>query len=137
MSFTILIKVNTADKEEVKQILGVGERVAWLHIQFSEVYGVNKKAALNLALWGKLSAEALEMIDFSVPRLDSPCDIDLSYLPAGPKTDAWARSMNCAHQAAAKQGHSRSPVRESFAMLASHLADQESVAIIRDCFKLP
>ena len=58
MSFLMLINVNTADKEEVEQILGVGERVVWLLIEFREMYGVNKKATLNLALWGKLSCSS-------------------------------------------------------------------------------
>ena len=81
----MLINVNTADKEELKEIPGVGERVARLLTQFREVYGVIKKEALNLALRGKLPAEALEMIDFSVPRQEDPFDIDLSCLPAVPQ----------------------------------------------------
>ena len=60
MSVTMLINVNTANKEELKQIPGVCERVARLLIQLREVYGVIKEA-LNLALLGKLPAEALEM----------------------------------------------------------------------------
>ena len=120
----MLINVNTADKEELKQIPGVGERVARLLIQFREVYGVIKKEALNLALRGKLSAEALEMIDFSVPRQEDPFDIDLSCLPAVPKTNSWEPLVSFAHQAAARQ--SRYQVGESVAMSASHFAEQES-----------
>ena len=128
MSVTVLINVNTADKEELKQIPGVGERVARLLIQFREVYGVIKKEALNLALRGKLPAEALEMIDFSVPRQEDPFDIDLSCLPAVPKTNSWEPLVSFAHQTAARQ--SRYQVGESFAMSASNLADQESSAIL-------
>ena len=124
----MLINVNTADKEELKQIPGVGERVARLLIQFREVYGVIKKEALNLALRGKLPAEALEMIDFSVPRQEDPFDIDLSCLPAVPKTNSWEPLVSFAHQTAARQ--SRYQVGESFAMSASNLADQESSAIL-------
>ena len=124
MSVTMLINVNTADKEELKQIPGVGERVARLLIQFREVYGVIKKEALNLALRGKLPAEALEMIDFSVPRQEDPFDIDLSCLPAVPKTNSWEPLVSCAHHTTARQ--SRSQVGESFAMSASHFAEQES-----------
>ena len=120
----MLINVNTADKEELKQIPGVGERVARLLIQFREVYGVIKKEALNLALRGKLPAEALEMIDFSVPRQEDPFDIDLSCLPAVPKTNSWEPLVSFAHQTAARQ--SRYQVGKSFAMSASHFAEQES-----------
>ena len=120
----MLINVNTADKEELKQIPGVGERVARLLIQFREVYGVIKKEALNLALRGKLPAEALEMIDFSVPRQEDPFDIDLSCLPAVPKTNSWEPLVSFAHQAAARQ--SRYQVGESVAMSASHYAEQET-----------
>ena len=120
----MLINVNTADKEELKQIPGVGERVSRLLIQFREVYGVIKKEALNLALRGKLPAEALEMIDFSVPRREDPFGIDLSCLPAVPKTNSWEPLVSFAHQTAARQ--SRYQVGESFAMSASHFAEQES-----------
>ena len=120
----MLINVNTADKEELKQIPGVGERVARLLIQFREVYGVIKKEALNLALRGKLPAEALEMIDFSVPRREDPFDIDLSCLSAVPKTNSWEPLVSFAHQTAARQ--SKYQVGESFAMSASHFAEQES-----------
>ena len=85
MSVTLLKNVNIAEKEELKQIPGVGERAALLLIQFREVYGVIKKEALNLALRGKLPAEALDMTDFSVPRQKDPFDTDLSCLPAVPK----------------------------------------------------
>ena len=120
----MLINVNTADKEELKQIPGVGERVARLLIQFREVYGVIKKEALNLALRGKLPAEALEMIDFSVPRQEDPFDIDLSCLLTVPKTNSWEPLVSFAHQTAARQ--SKYQVGESFAMSASYFAEQES-----------
>ena len=124
MSVTMLINVNTADKEELKQIPGVGERVARLLIQFREVYNVIKKEALNLALRGKLPAEALEMIDFSVPRQEDPFDIDLSCLPVVPKTNSWEPLVSFAHQTAARQSWYH--VGESFAMSASHFAEQET-----------
>ena len=111
------INVNTANKEELKQIPGVGERVARLLIQLREVYGVIKEA-LNLALLGKLPAEALEMIDFSVQRQEDPFEIDLSCLPSVPENDSW--------EPEARQ--SRSQVGESYAMSASNWADQESSA---------
>ena len=123
----MLINVNTADKEELKQIPGVGERIARLLIQFREVYGVIKKEALDLALRGKLPAEALEMIDFSVPRQEDPFDIDLSCLPAVPK-NSWEPLVSFTHQTAARQ--SRYQVGESFTMSASNLADQESSAML-------
>ena len=116
MSVTMLINVNTANKEELKQIPGVGERAARLLIQFREVYGVIKKEALNLVLRGKLSAEALKMIDFSVPRQEDPFDIDLICLPAVPKTNSWEPLVSFAHQIEARQ--SRYQVEESFAMSA-------------------
>ena len=128
MSVTMLININTANKEELKQIPGVGEMVARLLIQFREVYGVIKKEALNLAFRGKLPAEALEMIDFSVPRKEDPFEIDLSCLPSVPKTDSWKPLVNFAHQTAARQ--SRSKVGESFAVSASNFADQESSAML-------
>ena len=118
MSVTMLINVNTADKEELKQIPGVGERIAQLLIQFREVYGVIKKEALNLALRGKLPAEALDMIDFSVPRHEDPFDINLRCLPSEPKTDSLAPLASFVHQTAARQ--SKSQVGESFARSASN-----------------
>ena len=124
MSVTMLINVNTADKEELKQLPGVGERAARLLIQFREVYGVIKKEALNLAFRGKLPAEALEMTDFSVPRQEDPFDIDLSCLPAVPKTNSWEPLVSFTHQTAARQ--SRYRVGESFALSASNFAEQET-----------
>ena len=93
-------------------------------MQFREVYGVIKKEALNLALRGKLPAEALEMIDFSVPRREDLFDIDLSCLPAVPKTNSWEPLVSFAHQTAARQ--SRYQDGERFAMSASHYAEQET-----------
>ena len=75
-----------------------------------------------MALRGKLPAEALEMIDFSVPRQEDPFDIDLSCLPAVPKTNSWEPLVSFAHQTAARQ--SRYQVGESFAITASHYAEQ-------------
>ena len=123
MSVTILININTADKE-LKQIPGVGERVARLLIQFREVYSVIKKEALNLALRDKLPDEALDKIDFSVPRQQDPFQIDLSCLSAVPKTNSWHPLVSFAHQTAARQ--SRNQVGENFAMSTSYFAEQES-----------
>ena len=103
MSVTMLTNVNTTDKEDLKQIPGVGERVARLLIQFRDVYGVIKKEAQNLALRGKLPAEALEMIDFLMPRQENPFEIDPSCLRSVPKTDSWEPLVSYAHQATAKQ----------------------------------
>ena len=58
------ININTATAEELRQIPGVGEKVAQLIIRFREIYGVVKKEALSLALQGNLSSEVLDMIDF-------------------------------------------------------------------------
>ena len=103
------INVNTATKEDLKQIPGIGEKVAQLIIQLREIYGVVKKEALNLAVRGNLSSEALDMIDFSVPRPDSPFDIDLSCLPSVPKIDSWEPLVSFAHQTAVRKSRSRSP----------------------------
>ena len=153
--FIMSINVNTATKEDLKQIPGIGEKVAQLIIQFREIYGVVKKEALNLAVRGNLSSEALEMIDFSVPRPDNPFDIDLSCLPSVPKTDSWEPLVSFAHQTAVRKSRSRSPSeqvterwqpltlpsviqsersrspeRRSYDMLASSLASQESAAML-------
>ena len=74
-----------------------------------------------MALQGKLPAEALDMIDFSVPRQEDPFEIDLSCLPSVHKTDSWEPLACFAHQ---------TTVGESFAMSASNLSDQESYAML-------
>ena len=79
-----------------------------------------------MALRGKLPAEALEMIDFSVPRQEDPFEIDLSCLPSVPKTNSLEPLVSFAHQTEARQ--SRSQVGESYAMSAPNLSDQESSA---------
>ena len=68
------------------------------------------------------------MIDFSVPRQQDPFEIDLGCLPSVPKTGSWEPLVSFAHQTTARQ--SRSHVGESFAMSPSHLADQESYAML-------
>ena len=68
------------------------------------------------------------MIDFSVPGQDDPFDIDLSCLPAVPKTDSWEPLVSFAHQITARQ--SRSQAGESLAMSASHFAEQKSSAML-------
>ena len=96
------INVNIATKEDLKQIPGIGEKVAQLIIQFREIYGVVKKEALNLAVRGNLSSEALEMIDFSVPRPDNPFDIDLSCLPSVPNRFMGAIGELCSSNSSEK-----------------------------------
>ena len=84
-----------------------------------------KKEALNLALRDKLSAEALETIDFSVPRQEDPFEIDLSCLPLVPKTDSRESLVSFAHQIAEdSQGPKLEKVPES------NSAEQESSAIL-------
>ena len=78
------INVNTANAEEQKQIPGIGDKVAQLLIQFRDTYGVVKREALNLALRGNLSSEVVDLIDFSVPKLNDPFEIDLHCLPSVP-----------------------------------------------------
>ena len=53
-SVTMRINVNTANAEELKQIPGIGDKVAQFLIQFRDSYGVVKREALNLALRGNL-----------------------------------------------------------------------------------
>ena len=103
------INVNTANAEELKQIPGIGDKVAQLLIQFRDTYGVVKREALNLALRGNLSSEVVDLIDFSVPRLNDPFEIDLHCLPSVPKTDSWEPLVSFAHQTASRRSRSRSP----------------------------
>ena len=105
-SATMLINVNTATAEELKQIPGIGDEVARLIIQFREIYGVVKREALNLALRGNLSSKVLDLIDFSVPKQD-PFDRDIRCLPSLPKIDSWEPLVSFAHQSASIR--SRSP----------------------------
>ena len=65
-----MLNVNTATVEELKLILGVGDKIAQLILRFKEIYGVVSKEALILALWGDISSDVLDQIDFSVPRID-------------------------------------------------------------------
>ena len=108
MSVTMRMNVNTANAEELKQIPGIGDKVAQLLIQLRDtyMYGVVKREALNLALRGNLSSEVLDLIDFSVPKQD-PFDINLRCLPSVPKTDSWEPLVSFAHQSASIR--SRSP----------------------------
>ena len=103
------INVNTANAEELKQIPGIGDKVAQLLIQFRDTYGVVKREALNLALRGNLSSEIVDLIDFSVPKLNDPFDIDLHCLPSVPKTDSWEPLVSFAHQTASRRSRSRPP----------------------------
>ena len=101
------INVNTANAEELKQIPEIGDKVAQLLIQFRDTYGVVKREVLNLALRGNLSSEVLDLIDFSVPKLNDPFEIDLHCLPSVPKTDSWEPLVSFAHQTVSRW--SRSP----------------------------
>ena len=103
------INVNTANAEELKQIPRIGDKVAQLLIQFRDTYGVVKREALNLALRGNLSSEIVDLIDFSVPKLNDPFEIDLHCLPSVPKTDSWEPLVSFAHQTASRRSRSRSP----------------------------
>ena len=103
------INVNTANAEELKQIPGIGDKVAQLLIQFRDTYGVVKREALNLALRDNLSSEVVDLIDFSVPKLNDPFEIDLHCLPSVPKTDSWEPLVSFAHQTASRRSRSRSP----------------------------
>lgn len=96
------ININTASKEELKLIPGIGEKVAELIIRFRQRYGVVKKEALDLALRGNVSDEAWDMIDFSEPRTD-PFDIDIRYLPSVPKTDSWEPLVSFSHQSMSRE----------------------------------
>ena len=102
------INVNTANAEELKQIPGIGDKVARLLFQFRDTNRVVKRQALNLALRGNVSSEVLDLIDFSVPKQD-PFDIDLRCLPSVPKTESWEQLVSFAHQSASIRSRSRSP----------------------------
>lgn len=79
------ININTASIQELKELPGIGDKVANLIIQFRQTYGTVKKEALNLALRGNLTEELQGMIDFSLPSSeDNPFD-----LPSVPYRPAW------------------------------------------------
>ena len=73
----------------MKQIPGVGDKIAQLIIQFREIYGVVKKVARILALRGYLISDILDQIDYSERRSSDPFDIDINCLPAVPKSNSW------------------------------------------------
>ena len=83
------ININAATAEELREIPGVGEKVAGLIIRFRYIYGVVKKEALSLALRGNLSEQILDMIDFSDPKSEDLFNFDIESLPSVPKTDVW------------------------------------------------
>ena len=83
------ININTATAEELREIPGVGEKVAGLIIRFRDIYRVVKKEALSLALRGNLSEQILDMIDFSDPKSEDPFNFDIESLPSVPKTAVW------------------------------------------------
>ena len=88
-----MLNVNTATVEELKLIPGVGDKIAQLILHFKEIYGVVRKEALILALRGDISPDVLDQIDFSVPRMDDPFEIDIECLPAVPKTNSWEKPI--------------------------------------------
>ena len=86
-----MLNANTATAEELKGIPGVNDKIAQLILRFKEIYGVVRKEALILALRGDISPDVLDKIDFSLPRIDDPFDLDC--LPAVPKTKLWEKPM--------------------------------------------
>ena len=86
-----MLNANTATEEELKGIPGVNDKIAQLILRFKEIYGVVRKEALILALRGDISPDVLDQIDFSLPRIDDPFDLDC--LPAVPKTNLWEKPM--------------------------------------------
>lgn len=79
------ININTASIQALKELPGIGDKVANLIVQFRQTYGIVKKEALNLALRGNLTEEVQSMIDFSLPSSeDNPFD-----LPSVPYSKAW------------------------------------------------
>ena len=86
-----MLNANTAVAEELKGIPGVNDKIAQLILRFKEIYGVVRKEALILALRGDISPDVLDQIDFSLPRIDDP--FDLNCLPAVPKTNLWEKPM--------------------------------------------
>lgn len=78
---------------------GIGNKVAELIIRLSEIYGVVKKEAPDLALRANLSSEALNISDCS--KAD-PFDIDIGCLPSVPKTDSWEPLVSFTHQSTSK-----------------------------------
>ena len=86
-----MLNANTATAEELKGIPGVNDKIAQLILRFKEIYGVVRKEALILALRGDVSPDVLDQIDFSLPRIDDPFDLDC--LPAVPKTNLLEKPM--------------------------------------------
>ena len=86
-----MLNPNTATAEELKGIPGVNDKIAQLILRFKEIYGVVRKEALILALRGDVSPDVLDQIDFSLPRVDDPFDLDC--LPAVPKTNLLEKPM--------------------------------------------
>ena len=115
------ININTATAEELRQIPGVGEKVAQLIIRFREIYGVVKKEALSLALRGNLSSEVLDMIDFSVAKSEDPFAFDLQSLPSVPKTDSWEPLVTFTHQAALGRSRPQSEIAETWQPLSTRV----------------
>ena len=107
------ININSATAEELKQIPGVGEKVAQLILRFREIYGVVKKEALSLALRGNLSSEVLDMIDFSVSNSEDPFEFDLQSLPSVPKTDSLEQLVTFTYQVALGRSRSQSEIAET------------------------
>ena len=109
-----MLNANTATAEELKGIPGVNDKIAQLILRFKEIYGVVRKEALILALQGDISPDVLDQIDFSLPRIDDPFDLDC--LPAVPKTNFWEKRMvsfnkqqMASRQSSPHESRSRSP----------------------------
>ena len=124
------VNINTASLEELKQIPGVGDKIAQLILQFREIYGVVKKEALVMALRGNITPDTLDMIDFSVPTKPDPFDIDLGLLPSAPNTSAWEPLLSFSQQQ--KTSRQLSPLRTQGPQQRSRSPESHKVKLYYD-----
>ena len=154
-----MLNVNTATLEELKLIPGVGDKIAQLILRFKEIYGVVRKEALILALRGDISPDVLDQIDFSVPRMDDPFEIDIKSLPAVPKTNSWEKPMmsfnkqmasrrSSPHDSRSRSPESQnnllefyekmsSPVEKTLALLKKEFSDKDELHSSRNSHTSP
>ena len=154
-----MLNVNTATLEELKLIPGVGDKIAQLILRFKEIYGVVRKEALIMALWGDISPDVLDQIDFSVPRMDDPFEIDIKSLPAVPKTNSWEKPMmsfnkqmasrwSSPHDSRSRSPESQnnllefyekmsSPVEKTLALLKKEFSDKDELHSSRNSHTSP
>ena len=108
------VNVNTASAQELRQAFArIGDIVTHLILDFRQKYGVVKREAVNLALWGNLPTQILDLMDFSEPY-DDPFDLNL--LPPVPKANSREPLMSSSKtqrspvfkepEVASTQGHS-------------------------------